>query len=120
MAVWAYTYEWVSHTAQHHPERYGLEEDTRVQEAASKMPYYQQVLNGIYDNPFRLISAMGIPLAIKIFLDQNNKPHLNLSQKIMGSRVLAQGGVIAILLTTMAFRGYIDSHGRFEEPKDEA
>lgn len=34
----------------------------------------------------------------------------------MQSRVYAQAGVITILLTTMIFREYMDSHGRFPEP----
>jgi hypothetical protein len=34
----------------------------------------------------------------------------------MHSRVFAQAGVLSILLTTMAFREYMDRNGRYQEP----
>ena len=82
------------------------------------------------DHPFQVIVGLGIPLAGKILYDQLQVPHLTVSQRIMHSRVvsfrlkyqilstrlflqMAQAGVLSILLSTMAFKEYMDKHGRY-------
>lgn len=37
----------------------------------------------------------------------------------MQTRVYAQGGILLLLLSTMAFRDYMDKRGRFPEPGEE-
>ena len=61
------------------------------------MPYHHQVLNAIYDHPFRLVIALGTPFAAFILHTNLKLTHLTLSQKIMHSRVHAQGRVYACM-----------------------
>ena len=68
-------------------------------------------MNYFYVHPFQLIAGTGIPLAVAILNQQLKQPNLKLSQRIMHSRVIAQGGILCILLTTMGFREYMDRRG---------
>lgn len=72
----------------------------------------------IYDHPFVLIFITGLPIVATILSSQMKHTHLTLSQKIMHSRVYAQGGILTVALSTMAFRDYMDKNGRFPEPTD--
>jgi hypothetical protein len=76
------------------------------------------MMNYCYDHPYQFVASAGIPLAAYIFSEQLKIPNLKFSQRVMHSRVMAQGGVLLILLSTMAFREYIDKHGKFPEPID--
>ena len=82
------------------------------------MPAHHRVMNMIYDHPFVLIFITGLPIVGTILSSQMKHTHLTLSQKIMHSRVYAQGGILAVAVTTMAFRDYMDKNGRFPEPND--
>ena len=82
------------------------------------MPFHHRFLNYIYEHPFVLIGSLGAPLAATIFYQQSKHKHLTFSQKVMHSRVFAQGGIISIALITMAFREYMDKNGKFAEPDD--
>jgi hypothetical protein len=102
------------------PSKYGMSKDPVVEiQKHSHLPAHHIVMNYIYDHPFQMIAALGVPLAGGILTTQMHNTHLTLSQKIMHSRVFAQGGVLSILLTTMAFREYMDRRGRFLEPEEE-
>jgi hypothetical protein len=82
----------------------------------SQIPYHHRLCNYIHDHPFQLVMALEAPLASGILYHQVNLKGLTLSQRIMHSRVYAQGGILLILLTTMSFRTYMDKIGRFAEP----
>jgi hypothetical protein len=115
-------YEMTINEVKMHPEDWGLPSDASapVRKEASQLPYYKQVANYMYANPFVIVSGLGFPLAGTILYKNLGLTHLTLSQKIMHSRVMAQGGVLIILLTTMAFKGYMDINGRFLEPGETA
>lgn len=117
LGMFGYKFEMVQYDAINHPERWGLEENL-AKGKVTKMPVHHQVLNYLYDHPFYFVSAVGFPFAGFILKEQLKLKHLTLSQKVMHSRVFAQGGVLLILLTTMAFTGYMDKHGRFPEPDE--
>lgn len=116
LAMWSFKYEVVIKDAIIYPERYGIVDGPVEVAPVSKLPVHHRAMNYIYDHPFQFIAGLGVPLASSILYQQRHNTHLTLSQKIMHSRVFAQGGVLAILLTTMAFREYMDGRGRFEEP----
>lgn len=118
LGTFGYKYEMVQYDAIQHPENWGLEEYV-AKGKVTKMPVHHQVLNYLYDHPFYFVSAVGFPFAGYIFKEQLKNTHLTFSQKVMHSRVFAQGGVLLILLSTMAFTGYMDKHGRFPEPDEE-
>jgi hypothetical protein len=116
LAVFSITHELTMRDAQIHPGRWGMTEYV-AEGKITRIPVHHRIMNYIYDNPFRTIIVSGIPFAALIFRQQMNQQHLTLSQKIMHSRVYAQAGIITMLLSTMAFREYMDRHGRFPEPK---
>lgn len=115
LGMFAYKFETVQTDALFNPERWGLAEDLN-KAVITKMPFHHQALNYLYDHPFYFVSAMGVPFAGYILKEQLKLKHLTLSQKIMHSRVFAQGGVLCILLATMAFTSWMDKRGRFPEP----
>ena len=118
MGTFAIAFEKVQYAAMMHPDKWGLEEyipDGKV----STMPFHHRAINYLYDNPFYFVAGMGFPFAGYVLKENMKLTNLTLSQKVMQSRVIAQGGVLVILLTTMAFRGYMDKRGRYPEPSDE-
>ena len=54
---------------------------------------------------------MGIPLAGTILYQNMQLKHLTFSQKIMHSRVMAQGGVLLILMSIMGLKAFMDKNG---------
>lgn len=115
LGIFSFKYEMVQHDAIRNPERWGLKEYASTGKF-SRMPAHHQILNFIYDRPFHMVAGLGMPLAGVLLYKNLQLTHLTLSQKIMHTRVYAQAGVLTILLLTMAFRGFMDKHGRFPEP----
>jgi len=117
LGMFAFRYELTQHNALQYPERYDVTHKNYGEKGAvTKMPVHHQVINYLYDHPFYFVSAVGFPFAGYILKQNMKLTHLTFSQKVMHSRVMAQGGVLVILLTTMAFTGYMDKRGRFPEP----
>lgn len=116
LGMFAFRYELTQHNALQYPERYDATLKGYGDKAVTKMPIHHQVINYLYDHPFYFVSAVGFPFAGYILKQNMKLTHLTFSQKVMHSRVMAQGGVLVILLTTMAFTGYMDKKGRFPEP----
>jgi hypothetical protein len=114
----AVNYELTMNSCLRSPEKWGLVEYAETGKV-STMPIHHKVLNAIYDQPFKLIAFLGVPFAGYVLSENMKLKHLTLSQKVMHSRVFAQAGIISILMTTMAFREYMDRHGRFPEPGEE-
>lgn len=131
LGVFSYRFEMVQYDAQINPEKWGLDEaslerggkiilaDKGIKSSRKTMPLHHKVLNYMYDHPFGMVAGLGFPFAGYILKQNLKLKHLTLSQKIMHSRVFAQAGVLTILLTTMAFRGYMDENGRFPDPAEE-
>jgi hypothetical protein len=122
LGMFAFRYEITQHDCLQHPEKYPqLRDANYVAEkvVVTTMPIHHRAINYLYDNPFSFIAGVGVPMAGGILYQNMKLTHLTLSQKIMHSRVIAQGGVLLILLSTMAFTKYMDKYGRFPEPGDE-
>jgi len=106
------------------PEKYGIgvmKEVGRSGKVHEKvvngfgMPIHHRAMNWVHDHPFRMVIGLGLP-AFAYILNENLKlKHLSFSQRIMATRVYAQGSVLSILATTMMIKGYVEEHGRFEE-----
>lgn len=127
LGVWSFRFENVQHQAQYYPERWGLKKldgsisyDAAPKPVKSLMPMHHKVLNYLYDRPFHMVAGLGVPFAGFVLHKNLKMTHLTLSQKIMHSRVFAQAGVLSILLSVMAFRGYMDKRGRFPDPNQVA
>jgi len=126
-------FELVTNGANRNPKLWGMTDDAlnevkmkkidQEESSASRykvMPIHHKFMNWVYDNPFYCVSALGFPFAGYILKENLKRPDIKLSQKIMQSRVVAQGGVLVILLTTMGFREYMRKRGHFPDPeKDE-
>jgi hypothetical protein len=120
LATWSYAYESTTVDAMQRPYKYGIsEEGDGPLPKISHLGIHKQLVNYFYDHPFQLVAGLGFPLASGILYSQRQNTHLTLSQKIMHSRVFAQAGVLTILLSTMAFREYMDRNGRFLDSEEE-
>ena len=113
--VFGLKYELTMIHAKRNPELYGLTEHNLITNKVTHMPVHHRAANFLYDNPFSCIGVVAVPFAAAIFKQQLQYSHLKLSQRIMHTRVFAQAGIITIAMTTMAFREYMDRHGRFPE-----
>jgi phosphoribosylformylglycinamidine (FGAM) synthase PurS component len=78
-----------------------------------QMYWYHHVANYTAQYPFRVLSAIAIPSVAYIFYGRTEQQHLQLSQKIMHTRVLGQFTTISLLLTVMGCKEYLDQNGRF-------
>jgi hypothetical protein len=108
------------HSMQSDPEKWGIGESSTPKGKTTLinkygMPIHHRVLNAIHDHPFRLIVGMGLPLAAYILRENMKLKHLTFSQRIMATRVYAQGGILSILAVTMGIKGYVESIGGFHE-----
>jgi hypothetical protein len=98
------------------PEEWGLTDDNVRRGKASRIPIHHKAANFLYDHPFGMIMTGAVPIIGYIFNDQMQYKHLKFSQRVMHSRVFAQGSIITMALTIMAFREWMDRRGRFPEP----
>ena len=83
----------------------------------TSMPVHHRAANFLYDHPFGLIGGFGAPLAAYILKTQLALKHITLSQRIMHSRVFAQGSILTMGMGIMAFREFMNKRGRYPEPK---
>lgn len=118
--------------ARDNPEKYGLEQPTGPVLAGSSpgalkagnvvigedLKFHHRAANYLYDHPFHLLASLAVPVVGGIFYSQSGHSHLKLSQKIMHTRVLGQTSVLAMLLSIMYFRDYMDRNGRFRVQED--
>mmetsp|Transcript_21768 Transcript_21768/g.21069 ORF Transcript_21768/g.21069 Transcript_21768/m.21069 type:complete len:211 (+) Transcript_21768:156-788(+) len=116
MMLFTWRYEVAMHNAQRHPEQWGLTDENVRENKILSMPIHHKLLNGLYDNPFTVITVMGAPIAYGVWLEQSKLHHLSFSQRVMQTRVFAQAGILVLALSTMAFRDYMNKNGRFPEP----
>ena len=79
------------------------------------MPVHHRVANFLYDHPFGCVAGLGAPFAAYILKTQLALKHITFSQRIMHSRVFAQGGILTMGMGIMAFREYMNKRGRFPE-----
>lgn len=109
--VYNYVFPTTVYDAMTHPEDYGLAPaSTRVH-----VPAHHRMMNYIYEHPLESTAIAGVPFAAVILKQQLSLPNLTLSEKLMHSRIYAQGSVLALCLGTFMFRGYMESHGKYPE-----
>jgi hypothetical protein len=108
--------------AKRNPSKWGLTNDAvlskKVDPAHGYMPIHHRLVNSVNDNPFRTIAVLGFPVAAYIAHQQSKVPNLKISQRVMHSRVFAQGSILLIAMTVMGVKSYIEKHGRFPEIDD--
>jgi len=72
------------------------------------------------ENPFKILACLGVPAVAYIFYGKSGQEHIPFQLKVMQTRVMGQGTVIAMLLGLMGFKEYMDRNGKFitEEEAD--
>ena len=105
--------------AHRNPENWSDGEKVVVAAKPQKaIPLHNWVLNRIHDKPFYFATMMALPLAGSILYGRMKEPHLTVSQALLQSRVMAQFGVLAIVLTTLGVRVYVDNNGKYPEEEE--
>lgn len=83
-----------------------------------KLGVHHKIANFWQENPFKILTALGVPSVLYIFRGKNEQRHLQLQSKLMHTRVYGQFLVIGILLTLMGFKNYMDTEGKFITEKE--
>ena len=65
------------------------------------------------ENPFKILTAVGVPTVYYIFKGREGQKHLQMQMKVMHTRVFGQFAVITMLLSLMGFKEYMDRSGKF-------
>lgn len=101
--------------AHRNPGEWGIQGITSEKATRRSIPIHHWLVNRVYDSPFYFVGLLGTPLAGHILYTRMKQPHLTISQAALQSRVMAQGGVLSIVLSVMAARYYVEKNGRFDE-----
>lgn len=74
---------------------------------------HHKIANFWQENPFKILTAIGVPTVFYIFKGREGQAHLQLQSKLMHTRVFGQFAVITFLLGLMGFKEYMDTSGKF-------
>jgi Hypoxia induced protein conserved region len=83
-----------------------------------ELHFYHKIANFWQEHPFRILAAAAVPAVGYIYYGRSGQQHLQTQMKIMHTRVMGQFTVLAILLTLMGFKGYMDTNGKFITEED--
>eukprot|EP00612_Vaucheria_litorea_P006197 CAMPEP_0171477730 /NCGR_PEP_ID=MMETSP0946-20130122/4362_1 /TAXON_ID=109269 /ORGANISM="Vaucheria litorea, Strain CCMP2940" /LENGTH=198 /DNA_ID=CAMNT_0012008243 /DNA_START=63 /DNA_END=659 /DNA_ORIENTATION=- len=118
LGVYSFTAEMLMYNAGKDPFSYGIypdghEKDQPVVQKVDRLKWYHSAANFAYNKPLILIGSIGIPTISAVYWNQNRAghEHLNLSHRILNTRVLGQFSFLAIILSVMFFRDYMDHKG---------
>lgn len=114
--VFGVTAEQTMFDAHRNPELYGLAPvaaDPNLKPKNFYIAPYKVLMNQYIDSPATMLIAVSAPLAATIAYQQSKLTHLGISQRVLHSRVLAQGGILSVLVVTMMLQTYMHKRGRF-------
>ena len=74
---------------------------------------HHRLMNFGQDNPLKILACVGFPAVGFIYYGKSGKNNLQLQQKVMHTRVIGQATVLAIMLTLMGLKEYMDKSGKF-------
>jgi hypothetical protein len=94
-----------------------LSSGVRLVEDAELQPFHKGA-NFVQENPFKVITGIGIPSVAYIFYGRSGKQHLSMQLKILHTRVFGQASIILTLLGVMAYKDMMDR--RYVEGIDRA
>jgi hypothetical protein len=84
------------------------EVDTRKYKPLSQP---KRVCNYMYDHPATMLGSMVAPLIGTVLYKNLHIPNLSLTQRLLNSRVMAQGGTISIIGVMIGFHSIMDRNG---------
>lgn len=76
-----------------------------------QLQWYHRLSNYTAENPVKVLSAIAVPAVAYIFYGRKND--LEVSKRLMHTRVYGQFTTIGLLLSIMGFKSYVDSQGKF-------
>lgn len=82
------------------------------------LAWYHRSANFISANPIKVLSAFSIPTIAWIFYGNTGKQNLDISQKLLHTRVFGQFATISCLLGVMGFSEFMNRNGRFMSQTD--
>eukprot|EP00527_Entomoneis_sp_CCMP2396_P005495 CAMPEP_0198143276 /NCGR_PEP_ID=MMETSP1443-20131203/6262_1 /TAXON_ID=186043 /ORGANISM="Entomoneis sp., Strain CCMP2396" /LENGTH=274 /DNA_ID=CAMNT_0043806493 /DNA_START=76 /DNA_END=901 /DNA_ORIENTATION=+ len=74
---------------------------------------HHRAANYVYTNPFKVLVGLAVPSVALIFYGKSGKEHLQFSMKVLHTRVFGQFTTLALLLSIMGFKDYMDQNGKF-------
>lgn len=74
---------------------------------------HHRMMNFGQDNPLKILACLGFPAVGLIYYGKSGQNNLQLQQKVMHTRVIGQATVLAVMLTLMGFKEYMDKSGKF-------
>ena len=69
-----------------------------------KLGTHHKAMNYFQENPFKILACLGVPAVAYIFYGRAGQEHIPFQLKVMQTRVMGQGTVIAMLLGLMGFK----------------
>jgi hypothetical protein len=75
------------------------------------LPLHRRLKRVVDENPTAVLVAVGLPVVGAIFYKNSQAQHLTLSQKVMHTRVIGQGTVLAILASLAAYHFFDEVYG---------
>lgn len=81
-----------------------------------KLGPHHVIANFWQEHPFRMLAAAAVPAVGYIYYGRNEG--LQLQMKVMHTRVMGQFTVLALLLSLMGFKEYMDKNGKFITEED--
>eukprot|EP00986_Skeletonema_menzelii_P008226 scaffold3419_cov112-Skeletonema_menzelii.AAC.3 len=84
-----------------------------VRVVSGDLGMHHRLANFWQENPFKILTAVGVPTVFYIFKGREGQQHLQLQMKLMHTRVFGQFAVITMLLSLMGFKEYMDRSGKF-------
>lgn len=74
---------------------------------------YHRAANYAAENPIKVLAGLAVPAVASIFYGRTGKEHLELSSKLMHTRVFGQFATITLLLSVMGFKEFMDQNGKY-------
>lgn len=78
-----------------------------------ELAFHQKMSNFVATNPLKTLIGLAVPSVGLIFYGRTGKEHLQLSMKLLHTRVFGQFATLCCLLGVMGFKEYMDQYGRF-------
>lgn len=78
-----------------------------------ELHWYHKAANFTATNPIKVLTAAAVPTVGYIFYGRADQNHLQLSSKLMHTRVFGQFATISLLLGIMGFKEFMDQNGRY-------
>jgi hypothetical protein len=88
-------------------------EESGVRIVDGTLGWHHRAANFVAENPFKTLATFAVPSVAAIFWGQSGQEHLQMSMKLLHTRVFGQFATISLLLGVMGFKELMDQKGKF-------